>query len=104
MNVDAKDELQPDGHEADGSFEDSISRSTGSADSGPGSESQHSAGEVESETDVSRAEHEEIARLAYECWQRRGCPIGTPEEDWFLAEEQFKQSLNETPAPNGDLT
>ena len=31
-----------------------------------------------------------IAALAYEYWQRRGCPIGSPELDWFKAEEEVK--------------
>jgi len=104
MNVNAKDEILPDGHEADSSFEDSIGRVADNSDSETGSETRHGTGEVEGEAGVSQPEHEEIARLAYESWQRRGCPIGTPEEDWFRAEEQFKQSLNETPAPNGGLT
>jgi hypothetical protein len=30
------------------------------------------------------------ALLAYEFWRARGCPEGTPEEDWFLAEEQLR--------------
>src|ERR1700679_1785095 len=29
--------------------------------------------------------HSEIAALAYELWQARGCPAGSPEEDWFQA-------------------
>ena len=28
--------------------------------------------------------------LAYEFWRARGCPEGSPEEDWFLAEEQLR--------------
>lgn len=28
----------------------------------------------------------EIARLAYRLWQARGCPEGSPEQDWFDAE------------------
>jgi len=35
-------------------------------------------------------EHEETARVAYQDWQQRGSPIGTPEEDWFRAEEEAK--------------
>jgi len=33
--------------------------------------------------------------LAYEFWRARGCPDGSPEDDWFLAEEQLRhqQSL-----------
>jgi hypothetical protein len=30
-----------------------------------------------------------IAVLAYEFWQERGCPIGTPEQDWFRAEREI---------------
>jgi DUF2934 family protein len=33
---------------------------------------------------------EEIAVLAYELWIQRGCPIGSPEVDWFRAEEELK--------------
>jgi hypothetical protein len=32
---------------------------------------------------------EDIARLAYSLWESRGRPIGSPEEDWFLAEQQL---------------
>ena len=34
--------------------------------------------------------HEEIAALAYSLWQARGCPEGTPDEDWFNAEKALK--------------
>ncbi|MGJ5818837.1 DUF2934 domain-containing protein [Paludibaculum fermentans] len=30
--------------------------------------------------------YEEIAALAYQLWNSRGCPIGSPEEDWSRAE------------------
>jgi hypothetical protein len=30
------------------------------------------------------------ALLAYEFWRARGCPEGSPEHDWFLAEEQLR--------------
>jgi hypothetical protein len=30
--------------------------------------------------------HNEIARLAYELWERRGRPLGSPEIDWYAAE------------------
>jgi hypothetical protein len=30
-----------------------------------------------------------IAVLAYEYWQERGCPHGSPEEDWFRAEQEI---------------
>jgi len=40
-------------------------------------------------------EHEEIALLAYFYWEARGRPAGSPEEDWFRAEEEIRR---ETPA------
>jgi len=33
----------------------------------------------------------EIARLAYLYWLDRGCPMGSPEEDWSRAEEKLKK-------------
>jgi len=33
---------------------------------------------------------EEIARRAYDLWERRGRPMGSPDEDWYQAKEQFK--------------
>ena len=34
---------------------------------------------------------EEIARLAYDLWERRGRPMGSPDEDWHQAKEQLKE-------------
>jgi len=34
--------------------------------------------------------HEEIALRAYRLWEARGCPIGSPEEDWGRAEEELR--------------
>jgi Protein of unknown function (DUF2934) len=33
--------------------------------------------------------HEQIAMLAYKFWEERGCPFGTPETDWFRAEQEL---------------
>ncbi len=33
--------------------------------------------------------HEQIAALAYHLWESRGCPIGTPEQDWLDAEKDL---------------
>lgn len=32
---------------------------------------------------------EEIAKLAYAYWEARGCPLGSPEEDWLQAEREL---------------
>lgn len=34
------------------------------------------------------AMRDEIQALAYHLWIERGCPVGSPEVDWFEAEEQ----------------
>jgi hypothetical protein len=34
--------------------------------------------------------HEDIATLAHQLWQARGCPMGSPEEDWFQAGKQLR--------------
>ena len=34
--------------------------------------------------------HNEIAARAYEIWRSRGCPEGSPEEDWFRAAEELR--------------
>jgi hypothetical protein len=34
--------------------------------------------------------HAEIAALAHELWQARGCPEGSPEEDWYRAAEELR--------------
>jgi hypothetical protein len=34
--------------------------------------------------------HDEIAALAQEFWQARGCPEGSPDEDWFRAVKELR--------------
>jgi Protein of unknown function (DUF2934) len=34
--------------------------------------------------------HEQVANLAYVLWRERGCPDGSPDTDWFRAEEQLQ--------------
>lgn len=31
-------------------------------------------------------DHDTVGTLAYELWRKRGCPMGSPQEDWFQAE------------------
>jgi len=49
---------------------------------------------------------EEIAALAHVLWQARGCPDGSPEEDWFQAKRKLaarprtpRAELQEADAP-----
>lgn len=41
----------------------------------------------------------DIAALAYALWESRGCPDGSPEEDWFRALDELRsQKANSTTA------
>ena len=40
-----------------------------------------------------------IAARAYECWQKRGCPIGSDQEDWFKAEAELRAAGVRRPMP-----
>ena len=33
---------------------------------------------------------EQVAAIARDLWRSRGCPEGSPEQDWFEAEELIK--------------
>lgn len=37
----------------------------------------------------SAVSQEEVARRAYDKWQRRGCPHGEDQRDWFEAEREL---------------
>jgi hypothetical protein len=40
---------------------------------------------------TSALSHDEIAAHAYRCWHERGCPEGSPEEDWHRAERELRE-------------
>jgi hypothetical protein len=37
-----------------------------------------------------------IRKIAYDLWERRGAPIGSPNEDWIEAERQLSNDLRDT--------
>jgi len=37
--------------------------------------------------------HEFVAKLAYKLWEERGHPLGSPEVDWFAAEQAVYAGL-----------
>jgi Protein of unknown function (DUF2934) len=39
---------------------------------------------------MSEPDEESVARLAYQFWAERGRPEGSPEEDWFRAQELLR--------------
>ena len=48
--------------------------------------------------------HEFVAKLAYKLWEQRGRPLGSPDVDWFAAEQAVYASLvasgTITPSPD----
>ncbi|HTS09741.1 MAG TPA: DUF2934 domain-containing protein [Candidatus Eisenbacteria bacterium] len=50
--------------------------------------------------------HELVQKLAYQHWEKRGCPLGSPEIDWFVAENTVRSYLLSSGVelgPGGDL-
>lgn len=60
------------------------------ADLPPGEDFAHTHHESVNEHGFPVFGHEDIAALAYQLWQDRGCPIGSPEVDWFHAAQQLR--------------
>jgi hypothetical protein len=50
---------------------------------------------------IAGEEHEVTAVLAYRLWEKRGCPLGSPEEDWFEAQNQVATALAKNDASIG---
>ena len=48
------------------------------------------------EAEALLAYQEQIAALAYKLWHDRGCPEGSPDADWFEAEELVRTRENST--------
>ena len=54
--------------------------------------------EITADGDAARtADYNDITTLAYKLWMDRGCPIGSPEEDWFGAEKELRVYANRPP-------
>lgn len=42
---------------------------------------------------LGESRHEFVEKLAYQHWEARGMPVGSPEVDWFAAERAVYDSL-----------
>jgi hypothetical protein len=51
---------------------------------------------VQRDIEIQNSSQQEIAELAYALWQRRGAPIGSPEEDWIQAELRLRSEPRST--------
>ena len=49
-------------------------------------------------------DREAIEHLAYQLWEERGRPIGSPEVDWFRAEQEPHLVSSTANLPFSDLT
>jgi hypothetical protein len=52
------------------------------------------APEQQAEDTHNQSLQEQIAALAHALWHQRGCPEGSPEEDWLRAEQEIKEQRN----------
>jgi hypothetical protein len=57
---------------------------------GPKHEATTASGTAQSEP-AQGVSPEEVAARSYELWQERGCPAGSPEVDWFRAEDELRE-------------
>ena len=57
----------------------------------------HSPSDADEEIALNRDDPQppdgEIAALAYHLWTERGCPVGSPDDDWFQAEAELKNKV-----------
>ena len=56
---------------------------------------QHSQG-------ISPFGHEQFQALAHQLWQARGCPEGSPQQDWFNAAEKLRSRAESFQTKRGD--
>ena len=48
---------------------------------------------------LSNAQHEQIEKLAYRLWEERGAPLGSPDDDWYRAEQELQRSDSPSQMP-----
>ncbi len=56
----------------------------------PGQTHHHTSNSLFSSGEGFELSYDEIASHAYRCWHERGCPEGSPEEDWQRAEQELR--------------
>jgi Protein of unknown function (DUF2934) len=49
--------------------------------------------------ELEKLEYVRVKLLAYTLWQKRGCPIGSPDDDWFQAEKILGVPRSDTELP-----
>ncbi len=49
------------------------------------------SGEEQKQKAIDLLRHQEVEALAHRRWQARGCPMGSPDEDWRHAERDLRE-------------
>jgi hypothetical protein len=60
------------------------------ASAGPGNSNEATDDDSAASLQEGEDRYQEIQKLAYELWEARGNPIGSPDVDWNQAEQQLK--------------
>lgn len=53
-------------------------------------------GSIQRGTETQIQQQQDIVNLAYALWQQRGCPEGSPEQDWIEAERRVRNQQPST--------
>jgi hypothetical protein len=53
----------------------------------------------EPDTETTSQLHKRICERAYQLWEERGCPEGSPDHDWFMAQREIEGPPQEPPSP-----
>lgn len=56
----------------------------------------HESDPIQASVRYDAMEQKAIAQQAYQYWEQRGRPFGSPEEDWFRAEREIRARANKT--------
>jgi hypothetical protein len=67
----------------------------------PSFETVNSRGECMEHQEVDQSK---LDQVAYDFWLQRGCPTGSPEEDWFRAEQKLRREALDPEAPAVDAS
>lgn len=52
---------------------------------------------------TSSIDETQVRMRAFELWQARGCPMGSPEDDWFSAKISLEAEIGAAPPESGTL-
>jgi len=57
----------------------------------------------EHDTETESMIHKRISERAHQLWEERGCPEGSPDEDWFMAKREIEGPKAADPEPEQEF-